>query len=54
LKRVRANESNVKNHMISLYFDRNDKLVSAERLGYARSKSYKVLEGVQIVETILE
>jgi hypothetical protein len=54
LKSVHVNENNVKDHSISLYFDRSERLVSIERLGYSLTGTYKIVGGVQIVERILE
>lgn len=53
LKRVQINNNNVNDHVINLYFDRNNLLTEAERLGYSVTGVYEVLGGIQIREKIL-
>ena len=53
LKRVHLYDDNVNDHVINLYFDQNNKLTDAERLGYSITGTYEVLDGGQIREKIL-
>jgi hypothetical protein len=53
LKRVHMNDDNVNDHVINLFFDQNNLLTEAERLGYSVTGSYEILGGVQIREKIL-
>ena len=54
LKRVRAKDTNVRDHVISISFDENGKLTRIARLGYSKTSTFKIVGGVQIVEVILE
>jgi hypothetical protein len=44
---------NLNDHVISLSFDINDRLIRAVRLGYFKTDTYEVVERVQIVEKVL-
>jgi len=52
LKRVHENDDNVNDHVINLYFDKNNMLTGAERHGYSITGAYEVLGGGQIWEKI--
>lgn len=53
LERVHIGNDNVNDHVINLYFDKNNMLTEAERLGYSITGTYEILGGVQIREKIL-
>jgi outer membrane protein assembly factor BamE (lipoprotein component of BamABCDE complex) len=54
LKKVRVNDNNVRDHTISILFDEHGKLKRANRRGYSKTSSFKIIGGVQIVEVIIE
>ena len=54
LKKVRTNDDNVRDHTISILFDERGKLTRAVRRGYSKTRSFKIIGGVQMVEVIIE